>query len=212
MVEHDATHRRLGVVSMAAALWGASCGGAPSDPAATPPVTVAVPETGSSAPGEPASPADEGRFRCTVEVPALGPVRTGEATGDSAAGLAEEAKRDVCKQLWEAEKVDCDDESRVSVVSRQTNLTVINGVTTHTARLLLRSVGETYRGKGSADASGTEACMRAVDRACSQAPSGAECSGRGLYCKAVDDDPTELRCTTKPPAQPQQRLPSGMRA
>lgn len=192
-------------MSATGALLLAACGAPPAAAAAPAAVSVSVPSTAES-PGADAA-AESGRYRCTVEVRPLGPVRTGEASDERPQGLAEQAEREACRKLWEAERVDCHDEGKVVTISRQTSLSVVDGRATHSIRVLMRSVGPLREAAGSADHSASEACHRAVDEACRGAPDGTECSSRGLYCAASPEDGTRWHCAPTPP-QARRRAPS----
>jgi len=189
-----------------------ACGGAAVDPATPAPVTVAVPEALAAPSDGSARPVDENQFRCAVELRALGPLLTGEASGGTNESLAEEAEREVCKKLWKASKTDCKDPDQVVTLSRQTRLTIINGKAKHTARVLMRAVGKTYRGTASSPQSGNDACRRAVNDACIKAPPQNECSSQGLYCSPSEEDPMSWSCSVKPPAPSPTRRPSPFEA
>ena len=198
--------------STAMVLLASACGGASGDPASPAPVTVAVPEAAAATSDGPPRPADEHLFHCSVEVRALGALVSGEASGATPQSLAEEAERQVCKKLWQAGEVDCKDPNQVVTVTRQTRLTIINGKTTHTARLVMRAVGKTHRGTATSAQSGSDACRRAVNDACMKAPPDSECSSRGLYCSPSDDDPKSWSCSAKPPPAKPKRAPSPFEA
>lgn len=179
------------------ALSVAACG--PATPPPDQPVAVVITTPAERAPD---SRQPEGRFRCEIEVAAMGPEVVGEASREGQGDLNDEAWAQACEALRTQQGIDCHDDERVAQVSRQQKISVINGKMTQTLRIVVRPKLAEVEGAASSDVSHEEACKSAVESACQQAPKGSECSALGLYCQADPSDATLWRCSSKPRPKP----------
>ena len=171
------------------AAWLVACGHV--EPATPEPASVQTVEEPSEQPSQ-----QKQRFRCEVEVSAVGKEVFGEAEREGEGDLSQNAWRKACEALQTTYGLDCEHEGQSMRSSRSQRVNIVNGKMTQSLRIGLRPILGELRGKAGSNDSHKDACQAALDQACEQAPAGAECLDTSVGCEADATDPSLWRCSS----------------
>lgn len=119
----------------------------------------------------------------------------GEVKGEGRVDLGDEAWRKACEALRDDHGMDCERDRDDLHVSRAERVTIVNGKTSRSLRIELRPTIRRVRATAGADTTHEEACEKAVDKACEQAPPESECGGEALGCEPDEADASLWRCS-----------------
>jgi len=157
-------------------------------------VAVQVPPAGEP---DAATQPVEFQFQCDAEVSVTGSEVFGEADREGPGDLSEEAWRKVCEILRTKHGVDCEQDRDTIRVSRSQRMSIVNGKMTQSLRIGVKPIVARPKAKAGSDASQHEACLEAIDEACSQAPPDTECVKVGVGCEADPADPSHWHCSPR---------------